>query len=76
MKFLITGASGFVGEELVNFLQKNPAYKTCIYALDFIYTHIFCDGLEVQKHVNILFISKPKKYPLKSPQSEEKKQIQ
>ena len=28
MKFLITGASGFVGEELVNFLQKNPAYKT------------------------------------------------
>ena len=28
MKFLITGASGFVGEELVNFLQKSPEYKT------------------------------------------------
>ena len=28
MKFLITGSSGFVGEELVNFLQKNPIYTT------------------------------------------------
>ena len=26
MKFLITGVSGFVGEELVYFLQKNPKY--------------------------------------------------
>ena len=27
MKFLITGVSGFVGEELVYFLQKNPKYS-------------------------------------------------
>ena len=26
MKFLITGVSGFVGEELVYFLQKDPKY--------------------------------------------------
>ena len=27
MKFLITGVSGFVGEELVYFFQKNPKYS-------------------------------------------------
>ena len=27
MKFLITGVSGFVGEELAYFLQKNPKYR-------------------------------------------------
>jgi len=27
MKFLITGVSGFVGEELVNFFQNNPKYS-------------------------------------------------
>ena len=27
MKFLITGVSGFVGEELVNFLQKDPNHS-------------------------------------------------
>ena len=27
MKFLITGVSGFVGEELVHFLQQNPNYS-------------------------------------------------
>ena len=27
MKFLITGVSGFVGEELINFFQNNPKYS-------------------------------------------------
>ena len=27
MKFLITGVSGFVGEEIVNYLEQNPEHS-------------------------------------------------
>ena len=60
MKFLITGVSGFVGEELVYFLQKNPKYS--ILGIDkneeiFTQKIIFrkCDLISEKRKLNDIF---------------------